>query len=185
MSRLELKKIKSKIINELNTNTMRGENISNIKIIPMIDIVEMENMFKTKKLEYSNNLKKETPDYLKKIPSFTEINKDKEDEIKREFNKVLNILFAINTYTRMNEVEYEKLDKMYKQVDEDVKSNKFDVQWVFSEIEKNTNVKLNNLSEAFMQLKLAARIKNKKMMTNILKNQPEILNMFLIATKNN
>jgi hypothetical protein len=74
---------------------------------------------------------------------------------------------------------------MYKQVDEDVKSNKFDIQWVFSEVEKNTNVKLNNLSEAFMQLKLAARIKNKKMMTNILKNQPEILNMFLIATKNN
>jgi hypothetical protein len=58
-------------------------------------------------------------------------------------------------------------------LDEDIKSNKNDIQAIFSKLEKIFNEKIDNLSEAFMKLKIVVRRKNKETVKNILINQLE------------
>jgi len=87
----------------------------------------------------------------------------------------------------MNEGSYEKLDIIYKQVDAEIKSKNYNLEWFLTNLENKTGIKAGNLSEAFMLLKKSAREKNKQLMINILKysrTQPEILEQFKIATIN-
>ena len=182
MSKVELKKLKSKIINELsyNKSAIARKNIRpQGNFIPLIEIMQMENTLKNKKVD--------TPNHSKAITNIIEINDPKEDELKIQFNKVMQLLLIINNYTNMNDGSYEKLDIIYKQVDAEIKSKNYNLEWFLTNLENKTGIKAGNLSEAFMLLKKSAREKNKQLMINILKysrTQPEILEQFKIATIN-
>lgn len=183
MSKSEYKKLKSKIINELrfnNSNHFQRNIVPKGKFISMIDIVEMEGIAKKKKLDAP---KFNTPIYSKSITDIKEIYKKLEDENNKQFINLFSTLEYVKIYTIINEDSYEKLDKIYGQVVSDIKSNNYTLQWFLTELEKQTKLKANNLPETLMLLKKAAREKNKQLVIHILKDQPELLEQFKIATK--
>jgi hypothetical protein len=177
MSESEYKKLKLKIINELRLN-----NSSNLRInimpkgnfISSLELMEMEKVTKNKKLD--------TPNHSKTLTDIIEMNKKIEDEKNRQFNKGISLLLYIHIYTLMNEDDYEKLDKFHRQSETDIKSNNYNLRWFLTELEKHKNIKASNLPEAFMLLKKGVREKNKQLMIGILKDQPEFLEQFKIAT---
>ena len=74
------------------------------------------------------------------------------------------------------------MDKTYRQLETDIKSNNYTLQSFLTELERHLNIKAGNLPEAFMLLKKAEWEKNKRIMIGILEDQPELLEQFKIAT---